>query len=122
MSDKTRNDVLRSILEVARVTSEPGGGKSIADALQRSGFVEHRASLTPADFKPLLEEDSGIAESWCQFSEDKRTSGGWYILQDSFEIGSLEDESTRMQFDSLAEAVAAYVVAELDFWASVNAD
>ena len=33
MPDEARNDVLRSVLEVARATSELGGASSIAEAL-----------------------------------------------------------------------------------------
>ena len=52
------------------------------------------------------------------YSEDKRTSGGWYV-RETGEIGQVDDPNSRMHFATIEEAVAEYVVRELDFWATV---
>ena len=59
-----------------------------------------------------------FVEQWLAYSEDKRTDGGWSVLRDS-EIGRVDVEQTGLRFESMAEAVAEFVVRELDFWASV---
>jgi hypothetical protein len=47
---------------------------------------------------------------------DKRTKGGWYITRDG-EIGRVLQPATRREFSTIQDAVAEYVVLELDFWA-----
>ena len=66
----------------------------------------------------VLKGHRELLEGWFAYSEDKRTSGGWYLLR-SGEIGRVGDPESQMQFESLAEAVAEYVVRELDFWAGL---
>jgi len=64
----------------------------------------------------LLKADLGLLEEWLAYSEDKRTTGGWYLLR-SGEIGRVGDPDSRKFFECLEQAVADYVVRELDFWA-----
>ena len=54
------------------------------------------------------------------YSEDKRTDGGWYILRDGT-VGRLGKPATKRQFESLHQAVAEYVILELDFWSDHGA-
>ena len=67
----------------------------------------------------MLEKYPNLCKEWILYSEDKRTSGGWYIKKNN-EIGQIINPDSRVNFDSLSEAVAEYIVHELDFWISVR--
>jgi len=53
------------------------------------------------------------------YSADKRTSGGWYITE-GWTIGQVDDPSSVIHIKFDAEAVAEYVVRELDFWSKFD--
>ncbi|MGH2959959.1 MAG: hypothetical protein ACRDKE_10155 [Solirubrobacterales bacterium] len=110
---------LLDVLRIGHETSTRGGGLSMREALRRARYSDRRPTLDAADLRPLLEADPELAEAWFAYSEDKRTNGGWYILR-SGEIGQVEDPEARRQFASPEDAVAEYVVRELDFWAGLE--
>ena len=66
-----------------------------------------------------LKDDPTIIEEWILYSEDKRTDGGWYLLRDGT-IGQVRRRGEEIRFPSLEQAVAAYIVRELDFWANLS--
>lgn len=88
------------------------------DALSRAGYASRRPGLKARDLVPLIRADPSLVEQWCAYSEDKRTSGGWYLTREG-QIGTVEPPVQLLDFGSLEEAVAEYVVRELDFWAGV---
>lgn len=96
-----------------------GEGVSLRVAMQRARYSELRTSFNPSDLIPLIERDPLVAEKWLAYSEDKRTSGGWYITGEA-ELGQVLRPESIVRLSSLPEAVAHYVVRELDFWAAVH--
>lgn len=111
--DKTR---LQAILGIAHATSIGGAGLSLREALRVTGYADHRASFAAADLQPIIAAQPVLVEQWLSYSEDKRTTGGWYITRDG-EIGRVLQPTTRRTFSTIQDAVAEYVVLELDFWA-----
>lgn len=110
---------LLGILRIGHETSVRGAGLSLGEALRRTRYKDRRACFGPADLRPLLNAHPGLSEEWLAYSEDKRTSGGWYLLR-SGEIGRVGDPASRKSLECLEEAVAEYVVRELDFWADLQ--
>ncbi len=110
---------LLAILRIGHETSMRGAGLSLVEALRRAQYKRSRASFGPAELRPLLRAHPAFSEEWLAYSEDKRTSGGWYLLR-SGEMGRVGDPIARKRFESLEEAVAEYVVHELDFWADLQ--
>jgi hypothetical protein len=108
---------LLRILQIGRDTSMRGAGVSLWEALTLSRYRDLRASFGPEDLRPLLDAHRDLLEVWFAYSEDKRTTGGWYLTR-SGELGQVADSDSRIRFGSPAEAVAEYVVRELDFWSS----
>ncbi|TWT47682.1 hypothetical protein Pla111_13010 [Botrimarina hoheduenensis] len=77
-----------------------GEGISLRDALEQTHYRDHRPYFCAAELIPLIEADPDLITQWAMYSEDKRTSGGFAL-------------------DGMSpQAVADYVVRELDFWAS----
>jgi len=115
------NDGCTDLLEILRIgheTSMRGEGLSLREALTRTHYEDWRSVFGADDLRPVLEARRELCEEWFVYSEDKRTSGGWYLLR-SGEIGRVGDPQSKMNFASPEEAVAEYVVRELDFWAGL---
>lgn len=93
---------LRQILSIGHDTSMRGEGISLRDAIERSGYHDHRPRFCATDLIPLIEADPEVITQWAMYSEDKRTSGGFALAGTS------------------PQAVADYVIRELDFWASLK--
>jgi hypothetical protein len=112
-------DDLRSILAIGHDTSLRGEGIALRDALACARYGELRPSFGPGDLLPVLCAEPDLAQQWVMYSKDKRTSAGWY-LRESREIGRIDEPTAKLQFATLEEAVAAYVVSELDFWSATG--
>jgi hypothetical protein len=110
-----RNARLIPILRVARDVSSRGKGLSIREALKRVSYVASRPTFKAKDLVPLIAADSSFIDDWLAYSEDKRTLGGWYI-RSSGEIGQVPRPASRIIYPQIEEAVAAFVVRELDYW------
>jgi len=108
---------LLKILCVGRDTSMRGAGISLREAIALSRYDELRPSFGPTDLLPLVQKNPTLTQEWAAYSEDKRTSGGWYLT--GRQIGQVTTNQ-KLEFISTEEAVANYVVHELDFWASVR--
>ena len=114
---KTRLDELLTILRIGHDTSMRGEGISLKQALSRVSYREVRRSFSAQDLIPLIQAHNELVMQWVMYSEDKRTSGGWYLTE-AGDIGQVNDSSSTIHFESIEEAVAEYVVRELDFWAT----
>jgi hypothetical protein len=112
------NEKLLAILRIGHDTSMRGEGVSLSRALSRVNYVEARKQFTSQDLVPLIQKHQEFIDQWLMYSEDKRTSGGWYVTK-AGEVGQVDDRNSIMRFATIAEAVAEYVVQELDFWVAV---
>jgi len=113
-----RDEGLLEIFRIGHETSIRGAGLSLKDALSRTRYRELRPQFGESDLLVHLKEHRALIEEWLLYSEDKRTDGGWYLLQDG-SIGQVHRPGEELRFPSLEHAVAAYVVRELDFWANL---
>lgn len=82
-------------------------------ALERASYQVHRAAVSVSDLLEVLRLEPGLVEQWLCYSEDKRTTGGWYVKRNG-EIGRVLMPESRVVFDTTPEAVAEYVLRELD--------
>jgi hypothetical protein len=69
---------------------------------------------------PLVRAHPNIEDDWIAYSEDKRTSGGWYVTE-SCEVGRVTDPASISRFASFPEVVAEFVIRELDYWSGLVA-
>jgi len=113
-----RNENLLAILRIGHETSMRGAGLSLRDALSLTTYRELRPQFGESDLLEHLKNHPALIEEWLLYSEAKRTSGGWYLRHDGT-IGQVSRRGEEIRFPSLHEAVAAYVVRELDFWANL---
>ena len=110
-----KENKVHAILRVGKDASNRGQG-SLRDALARVDYTQARQHLGAEDLVEVLQKHEGIIEDWVAYSEDKRTSAGWYLKRTG-EIGRLDDPRTVQRFGSMEQAVAENVLKELDYWA-----
>lgn len=94
---------------------------SLREALRRAAYREARTRFEEGDLLPLLQANPELVEAWLLYSEDKRTTGGWYVLRDG-EVGRVGDLDSRLRFSTIEPAIAGYVVRELDHWARLGGE
>ena len=110
---------LMAILRIARDISG-ARGLSLSEALRRSGYRDHRPHFTAREVRAALTAHPALIDEWLAYSEDKRTEAGWYVLRDG-EIGQVLKPSAQRSYPTIAEAVAQFIVHELDYWAGTGA-
>lgn len=88
------------------------------DALAQAQYPALRPSINASDLLALLKIESSLVAEWIAYSEDKRTAGGFYVLRTG-EVGQVENERSRRRYPSIEEAVAEFVLHELDYWQSL---
>jgi hypothetical protein len=79
---------LQAILDIGHAASIRGASLSLREALRVAGYVDHRASFAAADLQPIIAAQPVLVEQWLSYSEDKRTTAGWYIARHG-EIGRI---------------------------------
>ena len=92
--------------------------RSLRDLVSESGYRELRPTLTREQVADHLARHPGLVLDWLRYSEDKRTSGGWYLLHPSsgWIVGRLEgpEHAREFRFGSGPEACAEFILRELD--------
>lgn len=101
---------------ICRIPAEfRGGGKPLLEVVRASGFPEIRGQFPARDLAEYLRAHPSLVDRWVRFSEDKRTSTGWY-LRPPYSIGRISPTSPPMheiKHVDLAAACAAFIIAEL---------
>lgn len=113
MSDKLINDELIKIVLIGDVVSIRGQGISLSEALKQASYKTLRNRFDYIDLTKVLSMNSRFIDIWYRYSEDKRTSGGYYLLNDT--IGSI-DKSIIYHNPNKTILVAKYIILELDHW------
>lgn len=117
----SREENVLAILSIPNALSSNSNGISLLDAIRETRYVQIRDSLDAEMLAEALRSDRSAVERWIQLSEDKRTSGGWYVLRESREIGQLSDACSTRTFKTIEDAVANFILNELDSASSHDA-
>ena len=89
------------------------GNKSALVLLNESQFLLFYREISALDIINYLQKHPGLIDMWKQFSEDRRTSGGFYYNTNY--IGSLNDSAFDKKFTSDIEACAEYILKEISW-------
>jgi hypothetical protein len=111
---------LMAILRIAHSVSAAGGATSLHEALARTRYDIHRPSFGPEEIRSMLIKHPSLVEQWLSYSEDKRTDAGWYVLRDG-EIGQVLQPRSQRSYATIQEAVAHFIIRELDSHAGLSA-
>ena len=115
---KPDRDDLNAILSIGDEATRCEKGETLQAALAKTRYRELRHCFGIADLIPMIRENTSFVQVWIHYSEDKRTSHGFWLDPTSFKVGSMEPGTHAVDHQSIEEAVANYVVQELDFWSS----
>jgi hypothetical protein len=106
-------------LVLAKICSIPqdfrGGSLSPRQLVADSGYRDVRSTLTVGELAEYLGARPALIDDWYIWSQDKRTSEGWYLSLWSAGgcIGYVGRRDPELQFPSRAEACAQFIVREL---------
>jgi hypothetical protein len=59
------------------------GNLSILDILRRTEYFDNHEFLTTQGIQRCLRSHPELMTEWFSYSEDKRTSRGWYLIKDT---------------------------------------
>ncbi len=109
------------VIAVARIATDlyALGTVSAVELVERSDYRGRRDEVTVERLADCLAQHPDWMRAWLDYSEDKRSSPGWYIEgRDATEsrVGYYEGRSSRppMQFDDKVRACAEFVHLEVD--------
>ena len=92
--------------------TRPSAGVSLVTLVRATNYAALRPRLNAKDLAAHLRSRPELVEQWERYSEDKRTSAGWYLQ--GRHVGYLGEASDVPPFESAAEACAAFILCELD--------
>jgi len=91
---------------------------SLRELVDETGYRELRPALERGELVAHLARHPKLVLDWLRYSEDKRTSGGWYLMHPStgWVVGRLggSEEERELRFGSGPEACAEFILRELD--------
>ena len=105
--------IIAAICAIPRLSRE--SNKSRIELVADSGYPTIRSSLTAADLRVYLNDNPGIVNDWEGWSEDKRTSEGWYLSSSGqgATVGYVGRADSQVYYQSRVEACAQFIVYEL---------
>ncbi len=96
------------------------GNVSVFSLLQATGYFGLHDQISEDDIREALHRCPECIQEWVQYSEDKRTSSGWYIMENDegcYEVGYVSeggDLQERLVYDNQIDACAAFVKREIE--------
>ena len=89
--------------------------KSPVELLEESGYLARRQTISVRAIAERLRQAPNWVEAWFTYSQDKRTSSGWYVQQAEsgcFVVADYPDGET-LEFKDRVDACAEFVSREL---------
>ncbi len=117
--NKTKIEIIKDICNIP-VDFHEMGTISVYDLTKQSGYFENHNSISIEDIKNYLSQNTNLANVWLQYSEDKRTSSGWYFKKDDnrniFIVGHFpgSDKLNNTEYSSKINACANFIIKELE--------
>lgn len=92
--------------------------RSLRDLIDETGYRYLRPALSRDEVTSYLVRHPKLVLEWLRYSENKRTSGGWYLMHPSsgWVVGRLAgpEQERELRFGSGPEACAEFILRELD--------
>lgn len=94
------------------------GNISIYSLLKETGYFEHHSKISESDLRDQLVERPENIQHWVKWSEDKRTSSGWYIENKGGKciVGYFPEKENAKpkEYSSVELACAAFIKLEIE--------
>ena len=95
------------------------GNMSIYNLLKETGYFEIHDKISVESIRNTLAKSPESVEDWILYSEDKRSSSGWYFKQEDnqrYIVGFLggKGNSSHDEYSNRLEACAIFIKHEID--------
>jgi hypothetical protein len=114
-----KNDLAAEIVLLPRKFHSLGT-VSMFSLLEATGYFRLHDQISEADIQAALVRCPECVQEWMQYSEDKRTSSGWYLIQNEegcYETGHVADAgnyTNRVQYENMIDACASFIKHEIE--------
>ncbi len=96
------------------------GNISIITLLKETGYFERTYPVTEVDIFDAVNRNPASIDQWMQFSENKRTTNGWYFNRNGsneYFVGLYPQKGIKpLKYDNAKEACANYILREIESW------
>ena len=95
-------------------TLRESGNRSVIDLVRDAGAAERAEALTSARLERFLIDNRPVIEEWLSYSENKRTSSGWYFreVEGVYLVGRYPEDAV-IRFSDPVAACAAFILREI---------
>lgn len=112
------NDTLNGLINLPRKFNSVGN-KSIYDLLKETGYFEIHDKISVESIRNRLAQSPEYVKDWILYSEDKRSSSGWYFKQEDsqrYVVGFLNGKgnNSHNEYADRFEACANFIKHEID--------
>jgi hypothetical protein len=113
------DDIVAQIITLPRRFHSLGNA-SMFSLLQGTGYFGLHDHISEHDIREALLRCPECIQEWMRYSEDKRTSSGWYITENDegcYEVGDVTergDLQQRLVYADPIDACAAFVKREIE--------
>ena len=96
------------------------GEVSMFSLVEATGYFALHDQISETGIRAYIVRSPGCVQDWLQYSEDKRTSNGWYFAENDegcYETGYVADARTRKnrkQYSNAIDACAPFIKHELE--------
>lgn len=107
-------DTIRALIHLPRKFNDLGD-VSVYSLLHHSGYFENHHEITEDAIHEMLLGQPECIDEWVRFSDDKRSSSGWFLQRGSkgYQVGYFPDGKAVDYFDD-AVACAAFIKREIE--------
>ena len=112
--------LINKILNLPARFKNSKNNNSIYSLLQGTGYFEAYDSINENSIREVLVKQSEYVYQWLRWSEDKRSSSGWYFIQNGnqkYVVGYLDSDkgiTEKMDYSDIKIACAAYIKQEIE--------
>jgi hypothetical protein len=106
------HSVVSAVCQIPLEYRQPEG-LSLQHYVEESGYFAKPEELSVAAVVSLLRQNPELVDQWFFFSEDKRTSDGWYVMDDGDRAVVGQIGGPKIVFSDRAEACAEFIVREI---------
>ncbi len=111
------SDVLDLIIALPE-TFNTSGTVSIKDLLKETGYCDIYDLISEISIAEVLSTNLQAVNYWLEYSEDKRTSSGWYFKKsknETYIVGKIDmTETSEVTFTDKFKACAAFIKREIE--------
>jgi hypothetical protein len=111
------SDIIAGLIHLPRRFNSLGN-VSIHDLLKETGYFEMHDQVSEESIHEALAQQPECVDEWISYSEDKRSSTGWYLKQedgDTYVVGYFagkNGEHTQFRYAKRIAACAAFIKRE----------